>query len=109
MRTRFALGLASVLAAWATQAAAETVVLPYQGSNQWVAQTDMAPLKKVLRAARQGTTEFRVTLPSGKNRALSLKRLDVIEKLITRDTTTHGPLLIETPGTTPPNTLTIQW
>jgi hypothetical protein len=89
-------------------AQAETVVLPYQGTNQWVAQSDIAPLKKVLKAARKGVTEFNVVIPKS-NTALAQQRLTVIQTLLMREMPNHAPLLAEISGTTAANTIKLSW
>lgn len=88
---------------WAAEA-----TLPYQGTNQWVAEADNAPLRKLLGAAKSGKTEFTVILPQG-NRPLSQARLAVLLDLLAKQRQGNAITLTEASGKTTPNTLRIKW
>ena len=80
--------------------------LPYQGSNNWVAQADAKPLRALLAHARQGKTHFLVTLPAD-NRPRATARLEILRDLLEREAKTGITLEETATGTATPNTLEI--
>ncbi len=96
------LGLAATGLAHAGEA-----TLTYQGTNQWVAEADNAPLRQILKAAK-GREAFTITLPKT-NRALSVQRLTILTQLMEKQRNGQPVTLTETGGSTAANTIKVKW
>ncbi len=91
------------IGAWAGE-----VTLPYVGTNQWVAEADNAPLRKLMAAAKRGNGNFTVVLPKAE-RTLAKQRLAVLMTLLERQRGGGAISMAEEVGKTPPNTLRVRW
>jgi hypothetical protein len=100
--------LSLIFLTFAASSWAGEVILAYQGTNQWVAEADNAPLRKLLAAAKRGSRSFTVVLPKGE-RALAKQRLAVLITLLERQRAGGAVSMAEASGKTPPNTLRVQW
>lgn len=101
-------GLLIALMAMPWQTFAGEATLRYAGTNQWVAEADNAPLRKLFREVTQGRQAFTVILPS-QARPLSEARLIVLLQLLERQSGKSGIVLEEAAGRTGPNTLKVRW
>ena len=86
---------------------AKEVVLPFKGSNKWVAPEDNAGLQELLLQAKGGTTHFWAVLPTD-GRPLAVTRLLVLRDLLSK--AAGAPVVIEeNDGKAAANTLRLQF
>lgn len=110
---RYMLAAALVMAGLAVCAnAAPPVILTYQADNRWVAADHNAPLRKLMKAARNGSSTFVFRLPST-DRRLNEERVEVLRGLLQREAEKQkaykGLMMEEGEGTAPDaNTLWVQ-
>lgn len=76
--------MAMLLGLSAQAHAAQAVTLRYQAANRWVASADNAPLRTLMKAARNGTHTFVFRLPTAE-RQLNEARVEIVRGLLQRE------------------------